>query len=188
MFLPPAERPGYYGYGSSWLGGDKGKFTVFLYIAYCKGHAKVGLSQRPQARLMQMQNGCPFPIELLASIPLSEADAPKAEHATLLALSERHAIGDWFKCPRSQALHAAYTASRVFTAPGLPIKPPRSTSTGGPRGRPPKGGRSRSIVTPHGNFPSLQAAATHLNITRQAVESRLRRKSPGWEYIYPNKK
>ena len=155
--------------------------AVFVYAAYCKGYAKIGISEDPKTRVRNMQCGCPFPIELLTSVPLAKDAAVAAEMSIMDGLNAAHWFGDWFKCTRNQALYAIERGVSVFSGADVPpikgteIKPPRLHPTRHPSLR-------RRIITPDGIFESSADAAERYGISRQAAHQKATRKSQGWRF------
>lgn len=163
-FKPPAIRRRPTGHN-----GKNGNL-VYLYVAYCKGYAKIGISEDPKARIRSMQSGCPFPIELLSIFPLSQKDAIAAEQASLTALNSAHWLSDWFKCTKNHALYAATQASSLYSVASVP--PPKVRHFR----------RARKISTPDGPFPSSTAAAKHYGVSKQAIHNRCKVGKNGWSF------
>lgn len=92
------------------LGNPSRNATVFLYLAKCQGFIKLGVTQSPKLRISAMQGGCPWPIELVATFPVSGLVAPEIEHKVQLLLDDKHHFGEWFKCSKTEALHAVHKA------------------------------------------------------------------------------
>jgi hypothetical protein len=158
-----------------------GRLT-FLYIAYCEGFAKVGVSEDPRTRVFSMQAGCPFEITLVESYPLSRADAMQAEIDLFQALRDHHARGEWFQCSLATVRYAALEVVRNYqrgvVAPPV-IKTPKTR-------KPPaikiheSSVTKRVWVTPAGEFTSLAAAAEHHGVEPRVISSRMSRLEPGW--------
>ena len=69
--------------------------TGLVYIARCRGFHKIGWTERhPADRIRQLQTGCPFPIELVGTIPATPA-ADMRWRTVIFA--DKHVRGDWFK-------------------------------------------------------------------------------------------
>lgn len=145
--------------------------TVFLYAAYCRGFAKIGLSQDPKRRIAGMQSGCPFLIELLEAHPLAKADAEQAEFVAAKYLQQSHAHGEWFKCSKPTARFAVLHAARQFE---------RVIPTGGPRRPDLRSNMLKAVATPDGVFRSMKEAAAHYGVTNACISLRVARKVPGW--------
>lgn len=152
-----------------------GKYAVFLYAAYCKGFAKLGISEDPKCRVRSMQSGNPFPIELLGMVALDQVRAIEAEHQAMLMLDDVHWVGEWFKCSRNRARYVVQSATRdVIGPPSSPvkgIKGPRFFKQG------------RRVETPDGRFASSAAAALHYGISRQGIYLRLKVGREGWRFL-----
>lgn len=148
--------------------------AVFLYVAYCRGYAKIGISLEPRKRIGSMQTNCPFPIELLASYSLSSDNATVAERAAMVALEACHWYGEWFKCTRNHVLYVVAQVLKEFPAYDGPL------ANAQPRSRFPL--RARPIITPDGVFESATAAAARYGVSRQAVYAKAARGSGGWRF------
>lgn len=154
----------------------RGQFVVFLYAAYCKGYAKIGISEDPKTRVNNMQGGCPFPVELLVMYPLSPVDAVTAERAAQEMLDDVHWHNEWFKCSRAMALHAVYVAKTTIQETcSLPVK--RVFLKLPKRGRP-----TFNIKTPDGCFDSAASAAAHYKKSRQRIHQLVQKGKNGWGY------
>ena len=163
----PANRGQYAGI----MYGGKGIKPVHLYVAYCKGYAKIGITEAVKTRIAGMQSGCPFQIELLRSWSLTKSDAIEAESKALLSLDSAHWFGDWFKCSRATALYAASSAVK-----GMKLQASLEKSQLLER-------VARRIETPEGTFRSAAAAAKHFGVSRQAVSSKVSRRVKGWSFV-----
>ncbi len=173
--LPPDKRGKPAGHN-----GKSGK-PVFLYVAYCKGFAKIGISEAPKSRVQNMQGSCPFRIELLTSHPLSQADAIAAEQAAMTSLASDHWFGDWFKCSRNRGLYAAALACKPYEAALVAQK--RDMRVLSRRTDPRFPGRVRKVATPDGIFPSATAASKHHGLTRQGVHLRAQKQTHGFSFV-----
>jgi predicted GIY-YIG superfamily endonuclease len=73
--------------------------TVYLYvIGRERGPVKIGVSVSPNARLAQLQTGCPFQCELLHAEPLSNREeALFHEHEFHEICATKRLSGEWFK-------------------------------------------------------------------------------------------
>ena len=69
--------------------------TGFVYLARCRGFYKIGWTEgNPADRVRQLQTGCPFPIELVGTIPATPA--ADTQWRTVI-FKDKHERGDWFK-------------------------------------------------------------------------------------------
>lgn len=107
--IRPADRG-----ATSPYGPRSGVVRVAVYVAYCHGYIKIGLSQHPEYRISSMRGFCPFPITLLAAWWLPADKSSAVEASVMRALGEFHHIGEWFRCSKAEAL---YTAEKI----ALPI-------------------------------------------------------------------
>lgn len=101
--MPPKERPKAPAYPITLAQRKNPETPVFLYVMYCKGFAKIGITENVRTRVTSMQGGNPFPIEVIYAVPLRREVAIEAEQQALLALSDVHWLSDWFKTSRSHA-------------------------------------------------------------------------------------
>ena len=177
--IPPKERKLINQYATH-IGSGKGcaDYPVYLYVIYCKGYAKIGLTDAPKTRLSAMQSGNPFPLEMIYSLLLKKKDAVAVEAAVLLALNDAHWLGDWFKTNRSHAKYIASTVAakvvvdRAAPVDTQPIEPPTKFP-----------GMKRKVRAPDGAvFASCAEAAAFLGISRQAMYMRLKNQWNGWHY------
>ena len=155
----------------------KGINPVYLYAAYCKKFAKIGITENPKNRVCVMQSGNPFLVELLCFFPLPVADAMAAEREVMLALSDVHWFGDWFTCSRSHARFVVQSVFRKFEAnPTGNLVRPQFVMAKAP-------GLRRQVRGPDGViFESCSKAAEHLGITRQAMSIRLAKRQGDWKW------
>jgi hypothetical protein len=181
--LPGLRQPAPYGKNRLRSPGypGSGEHVVFLYVAYCKGHAKIGLTENPRGRLSTLQVGSPFPIEMLLNAPLARDDAIQAERNTMISIAAFHSFSDWFKCPKSIALQAATTALRQFPYPdGLPLKLGSNfMEPGRVRGE----WCRKAVNTPDGHFASITYAARHFKVTVEAIRNRIKTGKEGYSYV-----
>lgn len=72
--------------------------TVFLYaIGKEEGPIKLGISRNPEARVRELQCGCPFKLELLLVTPLSSRESAAKEEVNVHDLFAGHHLhGEWF--------------------------------------------------------------------------------------------
>ncbi len=80
---------------------------VSLYVLYCRGYAKIGLSTDVKKRTGNIQAACPFPVNVIFQYSMPKKRAMKAEIETMLELDAFHFHHDWFKCSRGHAIYAA---------------------------------------------------------------------------------
>lgn len=155
---------------------------LFLYVAYCRGFAKIGITENIKTRIAGMQSGNPFPIETVFAQQMSRDEAMAAEHAALLALSDCHWFGDWFKASRS---HARFVVeSMVRKAQEASLKPADPPSP--PQPKPKAPGLARRVLGPRGEvFESCAKAAKSFGLTRQAMHARLEAGWGGWKWEEP---
>jgi Meiotically up-regulated gene 113 len=72
-----------------------GNATGFVYVARCRGFHKIGWTEHnPADRVKQLQTGCPFPIELVGTIPATPADDTRWRK---VVFKDKHVRGDWFR-------------------------------------------------------------------------------------------
>jgi len=174
--VPPKLRKTVTAYGGSRF--SAADVPVYFYVAFCKGFAKIGLTENTKTRVSSLQCGNPFPIELIFAVPLPREMAAKAEHEALLALNDVHWLGDWFKCTRS---HAKYVVSSVIA------KVQRGDFNEPPTEEYPEfvkfPGLKRRVFSPDGLvFDSIAKAADHLGVSRQTMHGRLGRNWKGWRF------
>lgn len=175
--IPPADRKAYGAYPSRGLD-EQGK-QIFLYVAHCKGYAKIGITDNLKTRISAMQGGNPFPIEIIYSIALKKEIAVEAEHQTMLALNEKHWFGDWFKASKS---HAKYVAQSVVGKVQQYKKPELANIQDRSILKVP--GMKRRVYGPNGEcFESCAKAAEFVGISRQAMHMRILNKWQGWRWV-----
>jgi hypothetical protein len=173
---PPNERSSINNYPAH-ISRDKTK-PLYLYVAYCKGMAKIGLSDDTRRRVQGMQGGNPFPIELIYSVALPFDAAITAEKETMSALNAMHWFGDWFKTSRS---HAKFIASGVAAKHQVPGVEYQQRAVRPANGKFP--GLKRKVANADGRiFESCAAAAQFAGISRQAMYNRLKVRKDGWRY------
>lgn len=98
---------------------------IFIYvIGRPKGPVKVGVSNSPSSRMLGLQTGCPFKLELLLSQPMrNRAHALRHEADFHAVYEEKRLIGEWFKIDAELAIelievgleHEAYFESESQT-------------------------------------------------------------------------
>ena len=176
---PPLERSWRNAYKSSDTpGSDKPGAVFYLYIAYCKGLAKIGVTQNPKLRISNMQGGNPFLIELIYSVGLSRDMAAVAEEGAILELNDAHWLGDWFKVSRSHARFVVTKVVKKLQADGGSFE-----GRAGHRENDAFPGMRRKVVSPEGEvFESCTAAAASIGVSRQAMFVRVANGWKGWKY------
>ena len=86
---------------------------VYLYAFECEGHFKIGTAVRWQARLLDLQVGCPFPIKRCRTVQVRHEVSDLAENTAHEYLIAHHVRGEWFKCPRNLVTNALARAERA---------------------------------------------------------------------------
>lgn len=150
----------------------RGSERAAVYAVHCRGFVKIGITHDPTKRLKSMQGGCPFPLELLAAWEVSADSAVVAERSAMVALTDTHHEGEWFKCSKPAALYALGAAATKVGGKPWEDRPKAVYA-------PPQ----HAVITPKGEFPNLKEAASAFGISRQAAWSKARRQVPGWKYI-----
>lgn len=72
----------------------------YIYVIECKSENpiyKVGYAYNVNKRLIDLQVGCPYPLEIIKVI--RSFDAPRTEAELHQALDEYRVVGEWFKAP-----------------------------------------------------------------------------------------
>lgn len=92
---------------------------VFIYaIGRSQGPVKIGVSSNPQARVGQIQTGCPFKVVLLHSAALpSRGEAETQEVIIHGVYEDRRIIGEWFKMDHeiaTEAIDCAIITAEAF--------------------------------------------------------------------------
>ncbi len=92
---------------------------VFIYaIGRPQGPVKIGVSSNPQARVGQIQTGCPFKVTLLHSAALPNRGEAEAQESIIHGVYEdRRIIGEWFKMDReiaTEAIDCAIITAEAF--------------------------------------------------------------------------
>lgn len=72
----------------------------WVYFIKCQQFVKVGIAYNPQTRLIQMQTGCPFKLEMLHCYPCE--DALVAERMLHKKYGQHWERGEWFAMPESE--------------------------------------------------------------------------------------
>lgn len=77
--------------------------TCFVYIAkmeapFLSEHiVKVGISDNPRSRLCSLRTGCPFPINMFATLELPSREMARMLEKEFHELGEKHRLeGEWF--------------------------------------------------------------------------------------------
>jgi hypothetical protein len=105
------------------------RYVYFIRLVDQRGPVKIGVSKTPEARLRQIQESCPFPLEIAAAMP-GAFGLERRFHAYFLADHSHH---EWFRSSaRIGAVIEDIRASRfdVSVLPDgklgivLPAKPP----------------------------------------------------------------
>lgn len=86
-------------YAKSKLPTKSPKLDKFVYVILCQSFVKIGISDRPDKRLMEMQVGCPFELKVIARYPSPNAKHDESRLHDLLV--KFHVRGEWFKIPDS---------------------------------------------------------------------------------------
>lgn len=90
--------------------GDVGRVTDYVYVIKCDaGPIKVGMSDKPQKRLVDLQVACPFELEL-THIADCKGHASEIESAAHHFLSANHLRGEWFSVSVDVAVAAVQRA------------------------------------------------------------------------------
>jgi Meiotically Up-regulated Gene 113 (MUG113) protein len=72
------------------------KTPTFIYFLRCGGHIKIGVAKNVDARIGQLQMGCPLPLELIAAVPGKPMEEKKL-HAKFRHL---RSTGEWFRAEK----------------------------------------------------------------------------------------
>ena len=76
------------------ISGDESSATGFVYLARCRGFHKIGWTERsPADRVRQLQTGCPFPIEMVGTVPATPADDWRWQRL----FAPQNVRGEWFR-------------------------------------------------------------------------------------------
>ena len=68
--------------------------TGFIYVLRCRGFYKIGWTEgNPADRVRQLQTGCPFPLEMVGTVPATSADDWRWQKLYV----DRRVRGEWFK-------------------------------------------------------------------------------------------
>jgi Meiotically up-regulated gene 113 len=94
----------------------KSRSITYIYIFRCGEFHKVGISRDPSARLVEMQNHCPLPIEAVAyrRVPNKPLYYERLIHTML---REHRMHGEWFKAPLGLIRDAIEDAFLVLQKP-----------------------------------------------------------------------
>jgi hypothetical protein len=149
---------------------------IINFLATCDRFAFFGIAPDPAARVAEMQDACPLPIEVASGWIID----PRARLAVLDRVQREfrlsRAKGDWFEVERERAVAALAEQAQLAEGKGWRVRkhplPPK----------PDTGQKMRAIITPHGQFSSVVGAAQALGMTRQAAWDRARRQTPGWRF------
>lgn len=74
------------------------KKTMFVYFVQCgheRGPIKIGYADNVATRLSKLQNGCPYPLSLLAAFATEHPQAD--EHALHGRFARQRMRGEWFE-------------------------------------------------------------------------------------------
>lgn len=82
-------------------------------IATDDGLCKIGVSCDPEARLKQLQTGCPYKLHI-AYVCILASQAYEVETSAHDILSQQAVGGEWFKCSENQAIDAVNRAAATF--------------------------------------------------------------------------
>jgi hypothetical protein len=166
--VPSKRRPS----GNAYSG--KGITLIYLYVVYCHGHAKIGISANPKTRIGAMRSGCPLPMHLSVSYPLARMDALEAEKKALIALEHYHKIGEWYECTENEALVVVSSIVSAYSQAPVPPTPPKKTWDRN---------RSRMVQTQDKIFNSVTETAIYYKISKQAVSLRIKKGYQNWCYL-----
>jgi hypothetical protein len=146
------------------------------FVAASHGHVRFGIAEDPAAQVADWQRGNPHPIELLAGWIV-----PPHERARMLANAQRAVRKTrvqrtpWFGVDPDEAVRIlGHLAGLLGGQPWKLRRHPRKAHDHA---------SARPVSTPHGVFPSANAAARALGITRQAVSGNALRRAFGWRYL-----
>lgn len=90
----------------------KAKRRQHVYLVQCdgdEGPIKIGIAVDPNRRLSELRIGCPYPMQLLATIWTDDADMDERRLHSRFHKSRIH--GEWFECG-PELLALAMTARR----------------------------------------------------------------------------
>ncbi|HEY5970445.1 MAG TPA: GIY-YIG nuclease family protein [Pseudoxanthomonas sp.] len=86
---------------------------MHIYVVHCKhlSCSKVGIATNTKKRLVQIQNGCPYSLDLVACFSVDDQRAALAieEHAAW-SLRPFHMLGEWYAVTPEQAIQAVEQA------------------------------------------------------------------------------
>jgi hypothetical protein len=86
---------------------------TFIYILRAGRFVKVGVSGAAESRAASLQTGCPYKIEVFASVPANSWVAFRAERAAHIRMRDRAAHGEWFRIAPTAALHVVLAEVRA---------------------------------------------------------------------------
>lgn len=84
---------------------------TYLYaIGRPEGPVKIGISNGPNGRLIALQTGCPFSLQIIHTVPIGTFDqARKHERAIHDIYAGDRLAGEWFNIDGEQAIEAIET-------------------------------------------------------------------------------
>lgn len=85
------------------------QLVYFIQCNGADGPVKIGIAVDPQRRLSELRIGCPYPMELLATAVVEDADL--AERRLHMRFAARRIHGEWFEC-HPQLLEIARAIAR----------------------------------------------------------------------------
>lgn len=93
--------------------------NVYMIGCFSGSYVKIGYSADPAARLKQLKTGCPFPLELLATVP-GDLNFEQVLH---LWFDDLRIDGEWFHFPlRDSTDQFRQAIERIATMDGCPFE------------------------------------------------------------------
>lgn len=80
--------------------------TCFVYVMSCRGFCKIGIAGDIVKRLITVQSGNPFRVELEAKYAVPRVYVRRAEAIAHQALDSWRGLGEWFKVTPAKAKQA----------------------------------------------------------------------------------
>lgn len=101
---------------------DRVRALGYVYIMRCEGLHKVGWALEPAARVVDLQTGNPFGIELVAAYPAPGISANRIERWVHRLLHASHIRGEWFDASEDAVRAAIVAAFGRYGVPMLSIE------------------------------------------------------------------
>lgn len=86
---------------------------TYLYMIRCQNYIKIGVSSQPKNRMITLQIGCPFKLEMVGYFLPRNAWVLEQTAHKMLTENSRHVHGEWFEMADGEEIQNLFSALRT---------------------------------------------------------------------------